>query len=46
MGTPNTDLQQYATANQEAATCTPAEPIAEATEQTATVEPTTDKAEA
>ena len=37
MGTPNTDLKQYATENQEAA-CAPAEPKAEATEQTETKE--------
>lgn len=34
MGTPNTDLKEYATANQE--NCTPAEPK---TEQTETKEP-------
>lgn len=38
MGTPNTDLKEYATANQEAA-CTPAEPIVEETEQTEAKEP-------
>lgn len=38
MGTPNTDLKQYATENQEAV-CTPAEPKTEATEQTEAKEP-------
>lgn len=37
MGTPNTDLKEYATANQEP--CTPAEPIVEETEQTEAKEP-------
>lgn len=37
MGTPNTDLKEYATENQEAA-CTPAEPTKEA-EQNAEKEP-------
>lgn len=39
MGTPNTDLKEYATANQEEAACTPAEPIVEETEQTEAKEP-------
>lgn len=39
MGTPNTDLKEYATANQEEAACIPAEPIVEETEQTEVKEP-------